>query len=57
MERMLPQIFFALSLLALALDAGGHLAGRRRPAWKRYQQEFYRLESVGEPNAAAKARC
>ena len=55
MENRLPQFFFALSLVVLALMLGAvWQAGT--PAWKTYQQEFHRLESVhGEPNSAAKA--
>jgi mono/diheme cytochrome c family protein len=53
MDRTLPQFFFALSMIALALILvavwqAGH------PSWKQYQHEFQRLESQGEPNAAAK---
>src|SRR5512140_3689002 len=54
MERILPRVFFALSLAALVLIvAAVWQAGT--PAWKSYQREYYRLESLGEPNAAAKA--
>lgn len=54
MERRMPQFFFALSVIALALMlAVVWQAGT--PTWKTYQQEYLRLESVGEPNAAAKA--
>ena len=54
MERRLPQFFFALSLIALALMlAAVWQAGT--PAWKTYQREFHRLEAAGEPNAAAKS--
>src|SRR6202142_4339813 len=54
MERRLPQFFFALSLIVLALMLGAvWQAGT--PTWKAYQQEFHRLEAVGEPNAAAKS--
>ena len=50
----MPQFFFALSLIALALMlAAVWQAGR--PAWKDYQGQFRRLEAVGEPNAAAKS--
>jgi mono/diheme cytochrome c family protein/nitrate reductase cytochrome c-type subunit len=50
----MSQFFFALSLLALALMlAAVWQAGT--PGWKRYQQEFVRLEAQGEPNAAAKS--
>ena len=54
MDRRLPQFFFVLSLMALVLMlAAIWQAGT--PAWKTYQQEFHRLETVGEPNAAAKS--
>jgi DNA-binding helix-hairpin-helix protein with protein kinase domain len=54
MERRLPQFFFALSLIVLVLMLGAvWQAGS--PTWKTYQQEFHRLEAVGEPNAAAKS--
>jgi len=52
MERRLPQFFFVLSLIALALIlAAVWQAGN--PSWKHYQNEFFRLEAQGEPNAAA----
>src|SRR5208283_1556907 len=54
MERRLPQFFFALSLIVLALMLGA-IWQAATPVWKTYQQEFYRLEAVGEPNAAAKS--
>ena len=54
MERRLQQIFFALSLLALALIlAAGWQANT--PSWKTYQRSFLQLEAQGEPNAVAKA--
>ena len=54
MERRLPQFFFALSLIVLALMlAAVWQAGT--PEWKTYQRNFHRLEAVGEPNAAAKS--
>src|SRR6516162_8952224 len=54
MDRRLPQFFFALSMIALALIlAAVWQAGH--PSWKQYQREFHRLESQGEPNAAAKS--
>lgn len=50
----MPQFLFALSLAALALMlAAVWQAGT--PAWKNYQNGFYRLEAQGEPNAAAKS--
>jgi mono/diheme cytochrome c family protein len=54
MERKLPQFFFALSLIVLALMLGA-IWQAGTPAWKTYQQEFHRLEAAGEPNAAAKS--
>src|ERR1017187_3303405 len=54
MERRLPQFFFALSLIVLALMLGA-IWQAGTPAWKTYQQEFHRLEAAGEPNAAAKS--
>jgi len=54
MERRLPQFFFALSLVVLALMLGA-VWQAAAPSWKTYQQEFYRLEAAGEPNAAAKS--
>src|ERR1019366_3555200 len=53
MERRMPQLFFALSLIALALMLAV-VWQASAPAWKTYQGEFHRLESVGEPNALAK---
>ena len=48
MERRMPQLFFALSLIALGLMlAVVWQAGA--PAWKTYQREFHRLESVNFP--------
>src|SRR5450756_449823 len=54
MERRLPQFFFALSMIVLALMLGA-IWQAGTPAWKTYQQEFHRLEAAGEPNAAAKS--
>ncbi|MGD0498956.1 MAG: c-type cytochrome [Bryobacteraceae bacterium] len=54
MERRLPQFFFGLSLIALVLMLAA-VWQAAAPAWKTYQQEFHRLEAVGEPNAAAKS--
>ncbi|MBZ5724367.1 MAG: c-type cytochrome [Acidobacteriia bacterium] len=50
----MPQFFFALSLIALVLMLGA-VWQAAAPSWKKYQQEYHRLESLGEPNAAAKA--
>jgi mono/diheme cytochrome c family protein len=50
----MPEFFFALSLIALALIlAAVWQAGT--PAWKDRQREFLRLEAQGEPNEAAKS--
>ena len=54
MDRKLPQFFFVLSLIVLALMLGA-VWQAASPAWKTYQQEFHRLEAAGEPNAAAKS--
>jgi mono/diheme cytochrome c family protein len=54
MERRLQQIFFALSLLALALIVAAAWQANT-PSWKTYQRSFLQLEAQGEPNAAAKA--
>ncbi len=54
MDRKLPQFFFALSLIALALLLAA-IWQSSHPSWKLYQREYYKLESQGEPNAAAKA--
>lgn len=54
MDRRLPQIFFAASLIALALLlAAVWQAGH--PSWKNYQRRYHSLEAEGEPNAAAKS--
>src|ERR1035441_6832795 len=53
MERRMPQLFFALSLIALGLMLAV-VWQASAPAWKTYQREFHRQESVGEPNALAK---
>jgi mono/diheme cytochrome c family protein len=54
MARKLPQIFFALSLLALGLIlAAVWQAGT--PSWKVYQRNFLQLEAQGEPSAVTKA--
>ena len=49
----MPQLFFALSLIALGLMLAV-VWQASAPAWKTYQREFHRQESVGEPNALAK---
>ena len=54
MERRLPQFFFALSMIVLALMLGA-IFQAGTPSWKKYQAEFHRLEAAGEPNAAAKS--
>src|SRR5664279_2248743 len=54
MERRTPQLFFALSLIALGLIlASVWQAGT--PYWKIYQREFHKLEAQSEPNALTKA--
>ena len=54
MARRLPQIFFALSFLALLLIlAAVWQAGT--PKWRTYQRNFRQLEAQGEPNAVTKA--
>jgi mono/diheme cytochrome c family protein len=54
MERKLQQLFFALSLLALALILAAAWQAQT-PSWKVYQRNFLQLEAQGEPNAVAKA--
>ncbi len=54
MEQRMPQFFFALSLIVLALLLGG-IWQASSPSWKQYQEQFNRLEAVGEPNAVAKS--
>ena len=54
MERRLALFFFALSMVVLALMLGA-IWQAGSPTWKTYQQEFHRLEAVGEPNAAAQS--
>ena len=54
MDRRLPQFFFALSLIALALILAAVWQAVIHRG-RQYQTEFYRLEAQGEPNAAAKA--
>ena len=53
MENRIPQFFFALSMLVLALIVGA-IWQASNPSWKAYQTQFYRLESQQEPTAAAK---
>jgi mono/diheme cytochrome c family protein len=54
MERRLQQIFFGLSLLALALILVAAWKSST-PSWKTYQHAFLQLEAQGEPNAVTKA--
>ena len=54
MDRKISQLLFALSLLALVLMLAV-VWQASTPSWKTYQREFYRLEAMGEPNAAAKS--
>lgn len=54
MGRKLPQIFFALSTLALALLVVS-LWQASTPSWKDYQRRFFQLEAQEEPNAITKA--
>lgn len=54
MGRRLPQIFFALSVLALALLVAA-VWQASTPLWKTYQHNFLQLEAQGEPNAVTKA--
>lgn len=54
MERRLQQLFFALSLLALALIVAAAWQANT-PSWKIYQRNFLQLEAQGEPNEVAKA--
>jgi mono/diheme cytochrome c family protein len=54
MERRLQQLFFALSLVALALILAAAWQANT-PTWKTYQKNFLQLEAQGEPNAVAKA--
>ena len=54
MENRLPKLFFVLSLLALVIIIAA-VRQAANPSWKQYQTEYLRLESTGEPNAAAKS--
>jgi mono/diheme cytochrome c family protein len=54
MERRLQQLFFALSLLALALILAAAWQANT-PSWKTYQRNYLQLEAQGEPNEVAKA--
>jgi mono/diheme cytochrome c family protein len=54
MGRRLPQIFFALSTLALVLIVVA-VWQASTPSWKDYQRRFFQLESQAEPNAVTKA--
>jgi mono/diheme cytochrome c family protein len=53
MDGKMPHLFFALGLVVLVVML---VAVRQAatPQWKQYQMQYYRLEAVGEPNAAAK---
>jgi mono/diheme cytochrome c family protein len=54
MNRKLPQAFFLLSLLALALIIFA-VWQASTPSWKNYQLEYFQLEAQGEPNQVTKA--
>ncbi len=54
MERRLQQLFFALSILALALILAAAWQANT-PSWKVYQRNFLQLEAQEEPNAITKA--
>jgi mono/diheme cytochrome c family protein len=54
MERRLQQVFFALSILALALIVAAAWQANT-PTWKTYQRNYFQLAAQGEPNAVAKA--
>jgi mono/diheme cytochrome c family protein len=54
MGRRLPQIFFALSMLALVLVVAA-VWQASTPSWKNYQRSFFQLEAQEEPNAVTKA--
>ncbi len=49
----MPQLFFALSMVVLVVMLVA-IWQAANPAWKQYQMQYYRLEAVREPNAAAK---
>lgn len=49
----MPQLFFALSLIVLVVMLAA-VWQATTPPWKQYQARYYRLEAMGEPNAAAK---
>ncbi len=53
MDRRMPQLFFALSLIVLVVMLAA-VWQATTPPWKQYQARYYRLEAMGEPNAAAK---
>jgi mono/diheme cytochrome c family protein len=53
MERRLQQLFFVLSLVALALIVAAAWQANT-PSWKTYQRSFLQLEAQGEPNAVTK---
>jgi mono/diheme cytochrome c family protein len=54
MRSRLPQIFFALSTLALALIVAA-VWQASTPSWKTCQRNFLQLEAQGEPSAVTKA--
>ncbi|HUY14137.1 MAG TPA: c-type cytochrome [Terriglobia bacterium] len=54
MGRRLPQIFFALSMLAMVLIVAA-VWQASTPSWKTYQHKFLQMEAQGEPNAVTKA--
>ena len=54
MRSRLPQIFFALSTLALVLIVLA-VWQASTPSWKTYQRNFLQLEAQGEPSAVTKA--
>lgn len=53
MRDRTPQSFLALSLVVLGLLVAA-MWQASSPSWKKYQDQFYRLEAQQEPNAAAK---
>jgi mono/diheme cytochrome c family protein len=54
MERRTPQLFFTLSLIALALILAA-VWQASTPYWKIYQRDFHKLEAQSEPNSLTKA--
>jgi mono/diheme cytochrome c family protein len=53
MNRKMPQLFFALSLVVFVVMLVA-IWQAATPPWKQYQTQYYRLAAVREPNAAAK---